>query len=328
MNRIRYWWPVQCAAALVLTLACMEPAALAASVQTVPDKIPYQGRITGFAKDIIVIPDPEFQFRLYDGKDGGANLLWSEQHPTSVFKNGVYSVVLGDGNAIAPEPHPSLKSVVTTKDLWLAVSTTNENPAYAVRQRFTAVPYALTADTAVRAKNGVPVGTIAAWAGKTAPEGWLLCDGNPYDTKDAQGKDTQYTALAAVIGTTWGGSGNTFNVPKLGGRMLVGAGSGQTRNTGSTTDIIITSHTLGTRFGHTQEALTSAQIPSHIHTYTDKYPLLDIVNAAYSIKGGGHYSSCKNDGQDAVMDSAGSAADTASHSTLQPSTVVAFIIKY
>lgn len=49
-------------------------------------------------------------------------------------------------------------------------------------------------------------GTIAGFAGTTPPQGWLLCDGAEYNSQD-------YPDLYAVIGTTYGGSSGSFQVP-------------------------------------------------------------------------------------------------------------------
>ena len=64
----------------------------------------------------------------------------------------------------------------------------------------------------------VPPGMIAPYAGKTAPEGWLLCDGSAVSR-------TTYAALYAAIGTTYGaGNGSTtFTLPDLRGRVPAGA---------------------------------------------------------------------------------------------------------
>jgi len=82
---------------------------------------------------------------------------------------------------------------------------------------------ALVADTAHRAvsahfaDNGVPIGSVVAYAGNTIPRGWLLCDGKPYSI------DVDTTkALFNAIGFTWGGSGKTFNVPDMRGMFLRG----------------------------------------------------------------------------------------------------------
>lgn len=61
----------------------------------------------------------------------------------------------------------------------------------------------------------VPPGTMIHFAGKTLPDGWLICNG-------AAVSRTTYAALFAAIGTTYGsGDGSTtFNLPNAGGRFL------------------------------------------------------------------------------------------------------------
>lgn len=65
-----------------------------------------------------------------------------------------------------------------------------------------------------------PLGTINAFGGTTAPEGWLLCQGQAISR-------TEYADLFAVIGTNFGsGDGSTtFNLPDLRGEFLRGAGT-------------------------------------------------------------------------------------------------------
>ena len=62
-----------------------------------------------------------------------------------------------------------------------------------------------------------PPGTVVAFAGATAPVGWLLCDGFAVSR-------SQYASLYSAIGTAWGtGDGiNTFNKPDLRGVFLRG----------------------------------------------------------------------------------------------------------
>ncbi len=65
--------------------------------------------------------------------------------------------------------------------------------------------------------SSVPTGCLSAFAGTTIPDGWLLCNG-------AKVSRTTYSALFAVIGTSWGtGDGSTtFTLPDLSGRFLEG----------------------------------------------------------------------------------------------------------
>lgn len=62
-----------------------------------------------------------------------------------------------------------------------------------------------------------PAGLVAPFAGKTAPSGWLKCDGSAVSR-------TTYAALFAAIGTLYGaGDGSTtFNLPNLIGRVPFG----------------------------------------------------------------------------------------------------------
>lgn len=63
----------------------------------------------------------------------------------------------------------------------------------------------------------IPVGSLTAYAGSTAPTGWLLCYGQAVSR-------TTYAALYSAIGTTYGsGDGSTtFNLPDLRGRVVAG----------------------------------------------------------------------------------------------------------
>lgn len=94
--------------------------------------------------------------------------------------------------------------------------------------------------------DAVPTGSVQAFAGSTAPTGWLLCNG-------AAVSRTTYASLYTVIGTTYGaGDGSTtFNVPNLQDRVPVGSGSTYAR---------------GATGGAATVTLTTAQIPSHSHT--------------------------------------------------------------
>ena len=66
----------------------------------------------------------------------------------------------------------------------------------------------------------VPSGAVIPFAGSTAPQGYLLCDGREVSRAD-------YPYLFDVIGTTYGrGDGSTtFNLPNLQDRFVQGAGA-------------------------------------------------------------------------------------------------------
>ena len=67
----------------------------------------------------------------------------------------------------------------------------------------------------------VPVGTVSAYGGDTAPAGYMLCHGQVLNISD-------YPDLYDVIGTAYGdgdGSGTTFSIPDLQNKTTFGIGS-------------------------------------------------------------------------------------------------------
>jgi len=110
--------------------------------------------------------------------------------------------------------------------------------------------------------SGTPSGSVVAFAGSSAPSGWLLCSG-------AAVSRTTYAALFAVIGTTYGaGDGSTtFNLPDMRGRSAFGVDNmgGTAANRITSGGSGITGTTLGAAGGAETVTLTSSQMPSHTH---------------------------------------------------------------
>lgn len=91
------------------------------------------------------------------------------------------------------------------------------------------------------------LGEIRVFAGNFAPVGWLACDGSVLAI-------AQFDALFALLGTTYGGDGQTtFALPDLRGRWPMHVG---------------TNFVLGQVGGTEQVSLTTNQIPAHSHTLT------------------------------------------------------------
>jgi microcystin-dependent protein len=96
----------------------------------------------------------------------------------------------------------------------------------------------------------IPVGALMPYAGSTAPDGWLLCNGQTPSR-------TTYANLFAVLGTTYGaGDGSTFGLPDPMGRAIIGAGAG----TGLTT------RALAATGGAETVVIGSGNLPTHSHT--------------------------------------------------------------
>ena len=98
--------------------------------------------------------------------------------------------------------------------------------------------------------NSIPIGTVLPYCGNSPPNSnWLL----------AQGQDISrvtYSALFALIGTTFGaGNGTTtFNVPNMTTRVPAGAGT----TSGA-------AFLLGTTGGQVTHTLTESEMPNHTH---------------------------------------------------------------
>lgn len=166
-----------------------------------------------------------------------------------------------------------------------------------------------------------PVGSVQAYAGSTAPTGWLLCAGQAVNR-------TTYAALFAVIDTTYGvGDGSTtFGLPDLRGRTVAGkddmAGTAASRltNTG-TGNPGVNGATLGATGGADRHVLTSSQMPAHSHP-------------TYAQSNGG----ILNNGATTYVTSAGNSNTTLStvtqntgggeaHPNVQPTIILNYIIK-
>jgi microcystin-dependent protein len=98
-------------------------------------------------------------------------------------------------------------------------------------------------------------GTLAEvrmFAGNFAPQGWQLCNGQLLSI-------AQWTAVFALVGTTYGGNGQTtFGMPDFRGRVAVGTGSGPGLPTVG----------LGEVFGARTTTLIATNLPAHNHTVT------------------------------------------------------------
>ncbi len=133
----------------------------------------------------------------------------------------------------------------------------------------------------------VPIGAISAYAGATAPQGYLLCDG-------AEVLISSYPELYAIIGQTYKGAPDllgvaTFRLPDLRGRFPMGADNmnngiavplAPTGATAGTTTLdkdgnpsatanrvtAITADEVGLGNGAEEQQILTENLPSHTHT--------------------------------------------------------------
>ncbi|ASS49285.1 MAG: phage tail protein [Candidatus Fluviicola riflensis] len=107
------------------------------------------------------------------------------------------------------------------------------------------------------------VGEVKLLGFQFPPLGYSLCQGQTMSI-------AEYTALFALIGTTYGGNGTTtFNLPDLQGRVPIGQGQGPG----------LPDYTIGEEAGSPTVTLTSANLPAHIHTVNSMRVALKVNNA-------------------------------------------------
>jgi microcystin-dependent protein len=105
--------------------------------------------------------------------------------------------------------------------------------------------------------EGYFIAQIALFAGTFNPISTFKCQGQLLSIDD-------YTALFALIGTTYGGDGQvTFALPDFRGRIPVGQGAGPG----------LTYINLGEVFGASTRTLTTNNMPSHTHTASVNIPV-------------------------------------------------------
>ncbi|WP_296151626.1 tail fiber protein [uncultured Flavobacterium sp.] len=105
------------------------------------------------------------------------------------------------------------------------------------------------------------IGIIKLFAGNFEPRGWAFCNGQILSI-------AQNTALFSILGTTYGGNGQTtFALPNLKSRIPVGAGQG----TG------LSNYQLGQVSGTESTTLLLQNMPAHNHAITGnvKIPVND-----------------------------------------------------
>lgn len=107
------------------------------------------------------------------------------------------------------------------------------------------------------------IGTILPWPINFAPQGWALCNGQSIPV-------AQNAALYSLIGNTYGGDQNNFNLPDLRGRFPIGQGYNPVSKG---------TYTIGQHLDDNRVTLAPANIPLPQHTHQ----IANVVN----VTGGG-----------------------------------------
>lgn len=94
------------------------------------------------------------------------------------------------------------------------------------------------------------IGSVVIFGGNFAPVGWMFCNGQLLPI-------AQYTALFSILGTTYGGDGQTtFALPDLRGRVSLSQGQGPG----------LGYYDLGQVGGVENTTLLSPNLPAHNHS--------------------------------------------------------------
>lgn len=160
------------------------------------------------------------------------------------------------------------------------------------------------------------VAEITLFAGNFAPRGWAFCNGQLISI-------SQNTALFSLLGTTYGGNGQTtFALPNLQGRLPMHPGTGAG----------LTSRSLGETGGTETISLLASQMPAHTHTVNNaaggaanhanpigRYPATPASGTPYASVGGAQMAP----GSGTTLASSGGGQP---HNNLMPALCVNFII--
>lgn len=143
-----------------------------------------------------------------------------------------------------------------------------------------------------------------------APVGWALCQGQILPI-------SQNTALFSLLGTTYGGNGQTtFALPDLRGRVPVGRGQGPG----------LAIHDLGEVSGEENHTLVVSTLPAHSHSATaSTHPATSYSSSdTPAVSPRDVYGTA--DGSALASDTVVSAGGNQPHNNMQPFLTVNFVI--
>lgn len=166
----------------------------------------------------------------------------------------------------------------------------------------------------------IPTGMVIPYLSDITPTGWLACTGGPISR-------TAYADLFSVIGTRYGaGDGvTTFNLPDFRGRALIGAGQGAG----------LSLRSLGDDVGEEDHVLTVPELAGHTHTVNnaDRVVAAEVNWSHFDPTGETDTTGVEKplkpsqSGSTQTTLVAASAGSDIGHNTMQPSSVVVWLVK-
>jgi len=158
------------------------------------------------------------------------------------------------------------------------------------------------------------IGEIRMFAGNFAPAGWAFCDGQLLAIAEND-------ALFALIGTTYGGDGQTtFALPDLRGRIPIHQGTGAG----------LTPRSLGESAGSENVTLTVNQLPVHPHAFLGTSSNASATNPANAVVAAPStidlYRPATAPNTNLAPNALGPTGGSQPHDNLQPFLCISFII--
>ena len=157
------------------------------------------------------------------------------------------------------------------------------------------------------------LGEIIMFGGNFAPRGWAFCSGQLLSI-------AQNTALFSILGTTYGGNGQTtFALPDLRGRVPIHPGSGPG----------LSPYSLGEQGGVENVTLLITQMPAHGHVATSNASTAaanDTLPTGNFLASDNQYQTASNTQMNANAVTIAPSGGSQPHANIQPFTCVNFII--
>ena len=154
---------------------------------------------------------------------------------------------------------------------------------------------------------------ITLFGSNFAPRGWAFCQGQILSI-------AQNTALFSLLGTTYGGNGQTtFALPDFRGRVPIQQGQGPG----------LSPYSLGQQGGTETVTLLTTQMPAHTHvmvTNASTNEATDTEPTGQFLATGNYYTNTSNVQMNANAVQAGIAGGSQPHTNIQPYLAINFII--